>query len=73
MVKNGCAFGQVTREKVESTHNYILEIKSQLNEMDDKITDLFNHQSNRVPPWVAILLTLGASLISGLAIWTLTH
>jgi hypothetical protein len=69
----GCAFGKVTREKVDNIHERIVEIKCQLDNMDAKITDLFNHQSNRLPPWATILFTVGGSLIAALGTWIITH
>jgi hypothetical protein len=79
MVKmyKGCAFGAVTREKVEETSRNIEEIKKKLDNLDisinEKMTELFNHQSNRLPMWVTIFFTLGGSLITGLLIWAVTH
>jgi hypothetical protein len=70
---NGCAFGQVTREKVESTHACILEIKQQLDEMDDKMTELFNHQSSRLPNWATAIGMFLSALCSGLILWALTR
>lgn len=46
---NGCAYGMVTREMVS-------DIKERIVRMDNKVTELFNHQSSKLPLWVTMLL-----------------
>ena len=60
MVKS-CAYGEVTREMVN-------EIKDKIDKLDCRMTELFNHQSSRLPLWVTILFTILGSLVTGLII-----
>ena len=64
----GCAFGQVTRQKVDDIGEDISEIKRKLDGVDEKITDLFNHQSSRLPLWGTLIITLLSSLVIGLIV-----
>jgi hypothetical protein len=64
----GCAYGQVTRQKVDDIGENISEIKDKLESMDNKITDLFNHQSSRLPLWGTLIITLLSSLVVGLIV-----
>lgn len=68
MDRNGCAFGQVTREITNEIRNNVVEIKDKIDNLDTKMTDLYNHQSNRVPIWVTALITILSSLCVGLII-----
>lgn len=63
-----CAYGQVNRQMILETGNDIKEIKESLKKIDEKILDLFNHQSNRLPLWATIMITLLSSLVVGLVV-----
>ena len=67
----------VTRNMVENLSNEFNDLKTEVNlrfdKFDNRITELFNHQSNRLPMWATILFTIGGSLIAGLVIWAVTH
>lgn len=73
MIKNGCAFGQVSREMIVETRKSINRIEDTLNEIRQEQKELFNHQSTRLPFWATAFITFLASLVSALCVWTLTH
>jgi len=70
---SGCAYGKVTRTIVENMVNEFKEfktdIKSEFITLRKTNEDLYNHLSNRLPPWASILFALASSLITGLAIY----
>lgn len=74
---NGCAYGQVTRQMVidikEDTTCIMEKVDEMKKELNQKMDDLYNHQSSRLPLWVTILFTVGGSLIVGLIVWAVTH
>jgi hypothetical protein len=72
-IKNGCAYGQVNRQMISDMKDDISEIKGGINELNSKVTDLFNHQSNRLPMWATSLIAFLASIVSALGIWALTR
>lgn len=59
--KNGCEFGAINRQKIEDLKENVESMKSDLKDSTDKMTgkmtELFNHQSQRLPLWVTMLLT----------------
>lgn len=65
-----CAYGSATRQMVLDIRTDIKDLKGRLNTFENKIdgrlTDLFNHQSTRVPQWIVISLTLLCSLVTAL-------
>lgn len=73
----GCSYGKVTREKVENLSNdfreFRTEMKEEFKDLKETNTKLYNHLSSRLPPWVAILFTIGGSIITGLAVYAITH
>lgn len=69
----GCAYGQVTRQKFEDFAKAQDEIKGDIKALNDKVTDLFNHQSNRLPPWVTLMIAFLCSLLTGLIVFIVTH
>ena len=73
MTKNGCSFGQVSREMITETRKDIAEIKISVNSVDEKITDLFNHQSSKLSNGATALIAFLASIVSALGIWALTR
>ena len=62
------SFEAVTREMVHNLGKDIGEIKSQISNLDNKMTELFNHQSNRLPMWTTVIITILSSLVTGLII-----
>ena len=73
MVKeNKCSYGMVSRQMIVDTKQDIGEIKKTLSDIEIKITELFNHQSNRLPMNITILISILSSLVVGLAVYCLT-
>lgn len=68
MSDKGCAFGQVTRQKVLDLSKDMDEIKNRLISIDNKIQDNCNHLSNRLPIWATFLITALFSAVVGLII-----
>jgi len=58
---NGCAFGRETRVMVKN-------IEENINNLSKKVDTMFNHMSNRLPPWATIIMTLLCSLVTGLIV-----
>jgi len=58
---NGCAFGMVTRQ-------IVTDIKKDVDRIEVKITQAFNHMSNRIPMWATVVITLLTSLVVGLIV-----
>lgn len=73
--KNGCAFGDVTRNMVENIckdyDGFKVDIKKEFDDLRDTNTKLYNHLSSRIQPWVVVVLTFAGSLITGLIVWGL--
>ena len=71
------SYSQVTRNMVENLKQDFTELNRKVDERFDKfdvrITELFNHQSNRLPMWATVAFTIGGSLISGLIIWAVSR
>ena len=63
--KDGCAFGLVTRERVEETQRCIGQINDKLDRLDTRMTELFNHQSSRWPPAAAWSLGIIGTILGG--------
>jgi hypothetical protein len=61
---NGCAYGQVTREMVTDIRDDLKGVKESIEKLDEKVTDIYNHQSNRLPLWATILMSLLVGLVS---------
>lgn len=74
--KNG-AFEQVTRTMVDILQAEVKEgfanVNKRLDAMDERYNEMFNHQSNKVQPWVTWLLTLCGAIIGTLATFIITH
>lgn len=65
--KEGCSYGMVNRVKIEETQKCVGDINIKLDKLDVKMTELFNHQSNRWPPgavWAMGILTAIATVIA---------
>ena len=52
------------------TRQMVLDLKEEFNKRFDKIdqniTNLFNHQSTRIPPWAAVTISVLTALVGGL-------
>lgn len=73
--ESGCGFGKVSRNMIENLNDdfkgFRIEIRGEFLELKKINTELYNHLSTRMPQWVTIAMTIGASLITGLVIWGL--
>jgi len=67
-----CEFGAVTRNSLDNVilefRDFRKEIKNEFTELKKTNTELYNHLSNRFPPWVTILFTILGSLVVGLTV-----
>lgn len=57
-----------TRQMIVDTREDIKRVENSIEKIDGKITELFNHQSSRLPMWTTIILTLLSSLTVGLIV-----
>jgi|GEM_PF-1292069 len=62
----GCAFGKVSREKIENIKAGFEKVEKKIDGLDTKVTQLFNHQSNRLPTWATIALSFLTMLVGAL-------
>ena len=67
--KYPCSFGEVTREMVCETRRDITSIKISMDKIDTKITDLFNHQSSRLPMWATTFISFLCTIVGALIVW----
>lgn len=70
---DGCSYGLVNREMIAETKRDIGEIKVSMDKIDCKITELFNHQSSRLPMWATIFISTLCTLVGALIVWAVTH
>ncbi len=63
VIKDGCAYGKVNREMINGIKEDIGEIKASIRITQDKITEVSNHYSNRLPGWAVTIITILSSLI----------
>jgi tetrahydromethanopterin S-methyltransferase subunit G len=63
---NGCAYGKVTRERVDNIEKCVMEIK-------ESIENISNHYSQRLPTWVTVILALCGTIIGALLTAVLTR
>jgi hypothetical protein len=72
-----CSFGKENRIMIYEIKDNINRIEKKVDigfsNIDTRITELFNHQSSKLPPWIVVLGSLGGALLGGLAIFALTH
>ncbi len=71
MVKsNGSAFEKVTRNMVQNLSEDFLdfrkEIRAEFKDLKKTNAKLYNHLSNRLPPWAVTVGGVGIAVISGL-------
>jgi len=75
--KVGCVVGAVNRQKIEDLKETVINIEKKIDistkELSEKMTDLYNHQSSRLPMWTTIILTLLTSILTGLIVYIITH
>ena len=69
---SGCTYGKINRNMIENLKETIKTEFEYNNAKLDKIeirqTELFNHQSSRLPLWVTLALTSASGLIVGLIV-----
>lgn len=70
MVKadSGCAYGEVNRNMIQNLNNGFIEfrddIKREFNDLRDTNIKLYNHLSNRLPPWATAVGAIGIAVVS---------
>jgi flagellin-specific chaperone FliS len=80
--KDGCEFGNINRVLINEVKTSVDDIKSIINKMENKMdkntselqmkmTDLYNHQSSRLPMGITALLTILSSLVVGLIVYVI--
>jgi len=73
----GCSYGKVNRNMIDNLvkgfDNFKDDLGKRFDKIDESQTELFNHQSSRLPMWATILFTVGGSLLTGLLVWVVTH
>mgnify|MGYP001565336658 CR=1 FL=1 len=67
MVKS-CEYGRENRIYINELRTDISKINKGIEELSSKVTDLFNHQSSRLPLWATVLITILGSLVTGLMV-----
>ena len=69
----GCAYGKVNRNMIENLSADFMDFKGYISgefrDLKATNTELYNHLSARMPAWVTIVMTIGASIITGLIVW----
>jgi len=67
-----CAFGKVLEQKVVNLSEGFTKMEKRFEsfekKIDGRLTELFNHQSSKVPKWVLIMITILASTVTGLIV-----
>ena len=63
-----CEYGRENRIYINELRTDISKINKGIEELNLKITDLFNHQSSRLPVWATIIITTLGSLVTGLTV-----
>ena len=75
--KVGCEVGAVNRQKIEDLKETVINIEKKIDistkELSEKMTDLYNHQSSRLPMWTTIIIGLLSSIVTGLVVFLATH
>jgi len=71
-IPSNCPIGVENKTKIDGVKEDVHRIESKIDGIDDRITELFNHQSNRVQPWVTLIITILSSLLVGLSVFFLT-
>jgi len=74
MTKDGCSYGNVTRQMVvdikESIDASFKKIDTSLTNIKEDNKQLYNHMSSRLPMWASILFTILGSLVVGLIVYS---
>ena len=74
MTKNdGCAFGRESRQMVTDIKEDVKDIKTGMGELSKQMTELFNHQSSKLPPWIVYFIGIMMALVSGMGVYFFTH
>jgi hypothetical protein len=73
MTKQPSAYEAVTREKVDEVIKKVDCLSDQFVDFGTKQTEMFNHMSSRSPPWVTAIISVLLSVLTGVAVYSLTH
>ena len=65
---SGCAFGKVSREKIENLKDAFGHVEKKIDKLDLRMTELFNHNSKKLHPVAVLIITILASLCTGLIV-----
>ena len=68
VVKSGCSFGKVSREKIENIKESFNSVERKIDRLDMRMTELFNHNSKKIHPIAVLIITILASLCTGLIV-----
>ena len=63
---HGCEFGRMIKKDMDFLIKKIDGIGTRFDETDGNITQLFNHQSNRLPTWTTVTIAVMTAIIGGL-------
>ena len=83
MVKTGCTFGIINRERIEVLDKKMEGVDKKLDKIIDGNKEMFNHFTeryesmfeqlrSRVPIWVSVLFTIGGIMLSAMLTYILT-
>jgi len=68
-----CPVGIENKTKIIDMKEDVNRIVNKLDGIEIKITELFNHQSSRLPTWATLIITLLSSAVVGLGVYFLTR
>lgn len=67
---DGCEFGRMIKKDLSFLTKKIddgfSEIGERLDKSDENQTQLFNHQSSRLPTWATVLISILTAIVGGL-------
>ena len=66
-----CNMSRENRIMINNICKEITEIKQGISLLNTKVTELFNHQSNRLPLWATLFITLLSSTVVGLLVFAI--
>lgn len=70
-VSGDCNMSRENRIMIENIYKEITEIKQGIRLLNEKVTDLFNHQSSRLPLWATLFITFLSSIVVGLLVFAI--
>jgi len=62
----GCEYGRMIKKDMDFLVKKIDVIGKRFDDTDTNITQLFNHQSNKLPTWATIAIAVMTAIIGGL-------